>query len=294
MPEEIIRRFDPWKGQLCTCPPKYTLNPYTGCSHMCLYCYATSYIGRRRSLPKKDAIRRVLSDLKKIDKSLIINLSTSSDPYPPEEASQNLTRRILEILTRAGCRVLITTKGTLFERDIDILREGATAIMITITTLDKDLARILEPGAPSPEERLKALEKASRENIPVGVRIDPVIPYLNDDPKELKQLVRVVVSSGAQHITTSTYKAKPDNFKRITQAFPELEEKLKNLYYKESEIINGYRYLRREIRKRILKPIIEEAEKLGITYATCREGIPEYRKAPSCDGSHLINVRRRL
>ncbi|NPA23016.1 MAG: radical SAM protein [Crenarchaeota archaeon] len=289
--EQIIRKFDPWKGRLCTCPPKYTLNPYTGCSHMCLYCYATSYIGRRRSTPKRDAVRKVLHDLKIIDRRLVINMSTSSDPYPPEESDQNLTRRILDVLVRSGCRVLITTKGSIFERDLDIMRNGNVAIMVTITTLDRDLSRRLEPGAPSPEERIRALEKASGEGIPVGVRIDPVIPYINDDPKELREIVKTVVAAGARHITTSTYKARPDNFRRIVEAFPELESKLRKLYYENSEIVGGYRYLRIELRKRVLKPIIEEARIQEVSYATCREGIHEYRRARTCDGSHLIDLR---
>jgi len=289
--EQVIRRFDPWRGKLCTCPPKYTLNPYTGCSHMCLYCYATSYIGRRKSTPKNNLIRRVLHDLKIIDKNLVINMSTSSDPYPPEEYHHNLTRRVLELLIRSSCKILITTKSNMFMRDLDIIRNGKAAVMITITTLDKNLARKLEPGAPSPEDRLRAIEKAAEESIPVGVRIDPVIPYINDDPRELKELVRTVVTAGARHITTSTYKAKPDNFKRMIEAFPELEEKFRKLYYNESEIINGYRYLKIDIRRRLLRPIIEEAERLKVTYATCREGILEYRRAESCDGSHLINMK---
>ena len=294
MTEQVIRRFDPWRGKLCTCPPKYTLNPYTGCSHMCLYCYATSYIGRRKSTPKKDLIRKILHDLKIIDKDLVINMSTSSDPYPPEEAEKHLTKKVLEILIKSNCKILITTKSNLFIRDIDLIRNGKVAIMVTITTLDRDLARKLEPGAPSPEDRLSAIERASMEGIPVGVRIDPVIPYLNDDPIELKELVRTVVAAGARHITTSTYKVKPDNFKRMIEAFPELEEKLKRLYYNEFEIINGYRYLRIDLRRRLLRPIIEEAARLNVTYATCREGIPEYRRAESCDGSHLVQARRAL
>ena len=286
----IIRRFDPWRGKLCTCPPKYSLNPYTGCSHMCIYCYATSYIGRRRSTPKKDVVDRVMKDLKKIDKNLIINMSTSSDPYPPEENDLKITREILKILIGSGCKILITTKSSIVVRDIDILKSGRCAVMITITTLDKNLSKKLEPNAPPPEERLEALEKLSNENIPVGVRIDPIIPYVNNDEKILKELVKTVVDLGARHITTSTYKAKPDNFKRVIQTFPELEGKLRKLYYENSEVINGYRYLNIKIRKEILKPIIEEASKLGITYATCREGILEYRNSKSCDGSHLIEL----
>ena len=290
----VIRPFDPWRSPLCTCPRKYTLNPYTGCSHMCLYCYATSYIGKRESTPKRDLIVRVVRDLKQIlrfETEPLINMSTSSDPYPPEETIHKLTRRVLEILCKHPVRLLITTKSSLVVRDLDLLRKARCAVAITVTTLDESLAKKLEPNAPSPRERLRAIERLSREDVPVAVRIDPVIPFVNDDPAELRRLVQEVVSSGAVHVVTSTYKARPDNFRRLLDAFPELERKLRRLYYEEGEKVHGYRYLRPDLRKKLLAPIIECCRTVGVSYAVCREGIPEYRRAPSCDGSHLVRSR---
>ena len=286
----MVRPFDPWRSPLCTCPRKYTLNPYTGCSHMCLYCYATSYIGRRKSTPKSNLIERVKRDLEKIVRAEhypLINMSTSSDPYPPEESELRLTRRVLELLCRYPVRLLITTKSSIVMRDVDLLRKVRSAVAITITMLDDDLARKLEPNAPPPSERIRAVERLSAEGIPVAVRIDPVIPYLNDDPCELKLLVQEVVAAGAKHIVTSTYKLKPDSFKRIIQSFPELEQRLRKLYYEEGEYIHGYRYLKVELRRKLLAPVVETCRKLNVSYATCREGLPDYRDAPSCDGSHL-------
>lgn len=291
MSTRVIRPFDPWRSDLCTCPPKYTLNPYTGCSHMCLYCYATAYIGRRPSAPKRDLISSVRKDLRHIDRTRPINMSTSSDPYPPEEQELKLTREVLKILVAHGCRILITTKSNIVTRDIDILMRGNVAVMITITTLDDNLAKIIEPNAPSPSQRIEAVQKLASEGIPVGVRIDPVIPYVNDDERMLRQLVNEVVNAGARHIVTSSYKARPDNFRRLITAFPELENKLRKIYYEEGELVHGYRYLRPDLRKNLLRPVVDEAKRLGVTYATCREGLPEFRNAPSCDGSHLIPSR---
>jgi len=145
---EVLREFDPWKGELCTCPKKYSLQPYTGCSFMCLYCYATAYIGRRPSEPKKNFLERLERDLRKADRAKIVNLSTSSDPYPLIEAKYKLTRGALELLRKHGFKILITTKGSLVARDKDILKSSKAAVMITVTTLDSSLARELEPGAP--------------------------------------------------------------------------------------------------------------------------------------------------
>ena len=278
---EVLREFDPWKGELCTCPKKYSLQPYTGCSFFCLYCYATSYIGRKPSTPKRNFIERLKRDLKKADKEKVVNLSTSSDPYPWIESRLRLTRKALELLISNGFKVLITTKSHLVVNDLDLIKGKAVAVMITITTLKDELARKLEPGAPEPRLRLRALEELSREGVPVGVRIDPIIPMVNDSEEELKELVEAVAAAGASHITTSTYKAKPDNLKRMIETFPHLRE-----LYKNGERIGGYVYLKREVRRELLRPVSEEAERLGLTLAYCREGFPF--KAPSCDGSHLI------
>ncbi len=278
---EVLREFDPWKGELCTCPRKYSLQPYTGCSFFCLYCYATSYIGRKPSVPKRNFLERLRRDLRKADRGKVVNLSTSSDPYPWIESKLGLTRRALELLLSHGFKVLITTKSHLVANDVDLFKGRPVAIMITITTLNERLAKTLEPGAPVPSLRLKAIEELSREGVPVGVRIDPVIPGVNDSEEELRGLVEAVAVAGALHVTTSTYKAKPDNLKRMASIFPHLKE-----VYAEGVKIGGYVYLRKETREKLLRPIAEEAEKRGLTVAYCREGFPF--NAPSCDGSHLI------
>ena len=288
----IINLFDPWKSKLCTCPRKYTINPYTGCSHMCLYCYTTSYIGLRKSTPKKDIIKRLKKDLERCDPGIPIDMSLSSDPYPPEEKKYRITRKVLELLLPKGFKVQVTTKSTLILLDLDLFQKYNVAVSMTITTLDDNLARKIEPFAPVPTERLKALEEIFKAGVPFSVRIDPIIPYLNDDKEELKELVREVVSIGAKHIVTSTYKARPDNFKRMVEKFPELEHKWRKLYYPKGRV-RGYAYLPMDLRKRLLSIITSEAKKLGVSYATCREGLitKEFFNAKSCDGTHLIPKR---
>lgn len=287
---KVLRLFDPWRSPLCTCPIKYSLHPYTGCSHKCLYCYATSYIGLKESKPKDKFIDNLRKDLDKANKNIVVELSTSSDPYPPVEEKLLLTRVTLEELFKKGFKVLITTKSSLVTRDIDLLMANRSAVMITITTLDEKLSKIIEPGAPSPIERLKALKELSSRGIPVGARIDPIVPFVNDDPEELSLLVEKLHEAGVKHIVTSTYKAKPDNYRRITTALQELEGKLKNLYFNQKIIVSGYYYLPKDIRMNLLRPVINAARNLGLSYATCREGFvtKELFSARSCDGSHLI------
>jgi len=288
----VIRLFDPWKSPLCTCPRKYSLHPYTGCSHQCIYCYATSYIGLKNSIPKDGFIRRLQRDISIIPRGSIVELSTSSDPFPPIEEKQLLTRRAIEILARHGFRILITTKSHIVVRDVDILVNSQSAVMITITTLREDVARLIEPGAPSPKMRVEAIRKLVDQGVPVGVRVDPVIPYVNDDPGELTEIVEAAASAGAKHIVTSTYKAKWDSLKRFRELLGETGLKINNLYREKGVWIHGYLYLPVDYRKQLLKPVIDTARKYGLTHATCREGLIEYNRAQSCDGSHLTILKQ--
>jgi len=292
-PRGLLAPFDPWKSPLCTCPFKLSLNPYTGCSFKCVYCYATAYIGLRDSEPKKDFSRRLARDLARWPPPTLVNIGTSSDPYPPIERFYGLTRAALELLLPRGYRVLVTTKGTLYaRRDLDLLASGNAAVTPTVTTLDRSVAAIIEPGAPEPGARLRAMAEASKAGVPVGARIDPIIPYFNDDPYELARLVEEVAGAGARFIVTSTFKGRPDSLARFKQ-MGGAGARLYRLYKGRGERLGGYVYLPRREREKLLAPVIAAARRVGIEYATCREGLvgPQWFNAGSCDGSHLIPSR---
>ncbi len=289
----VLAPFDPWKSPLCTCPFKLSLNPYTGCSFKCVYCYATAYIGLRDSEPKRDFIRRLRRDLARWRPPAIVNLGTSSDPYPPIEQFYKLTRAALELLVPLGYRILITTKGTLYaKRDLDIIARGNVAVTPTITTLDDSVALLVEPGAPPPQSRIDAVRAATTAGVPVGVRVDPIIPYFNDDPAMLKELVGKLYDAGARFIVTSTFKARPDSMARF-KSMGGAGLRLYKLYRESGVKVGGYLYLPKKAREEMLRPVIEEAARLGMEYATCREGLTgrEWFNAGSCDGSHLIPFR---
>ncbi|AEH24430.1 SPL family radical SAM protein [Pyrococcus yayanosii] len=274
-----IRPFDPWRSRLCTCPFKYTLNPYTGCDHACVYCYITGYIPKAfRVRVKEDLLPKLEKELRRFDKRHIIALSYSSDPYPTIERELGITRKVLELFRRYDIRCLLLTKSDMFERDLDILRELRCAIGITVTTADERKAKLLEPNAPPPKARIRALKKAWREGIPVYARIDPVIPFYTweDFDKTLDAL------SFVRHITVSTLKLRPDIRARMRAKFPELMEKLETLYTERHE---GYLYIRRDMRFKILEEARRKIEAKGITFGSCREG---YYSWPTCDGSHLV------
>lgn len=279
---EVISPFDPWKDPLCTCPPKYSLNPYTGCAHACVYCYISSYIPRAfECRQKKDLLKKVEKDVKKIEDRPVA-MSNSSDPYPPLEKEYELTRNVLKILQHHQRPVIITTKSDLVARDSDILGNMKAAVMFTVTTM-QPLHKVIEPGAPSPEKRIGAIKKLAEKGIPVGVRLDPVIPGLNND---FESVIKSAALAGASHVVASTYKLRSDGWKRLKSAFPEVADKIAPLYFEKGEVHHSSRYLPEKIRREILKRIKDEAESRGLTFAVCREGL--FNTKVSCDGSHLI------
>lgn len=284
----LITEFDPWRSALCTCPSKLTFNPYTGCDHTCAYCYASRYVPRFFSCrPKKDLIPRLKREASKL-KGEIVSISNSSDPYPNVEAKTGLMRECLEILSRSNCRIQIITKSDLVVRDVDLLKKVPSMVSMTVTTENDDVAKRIEPNAPPPSERMKAMKTLITEGIPTSARIDPIIPFINDDPEKL---IRRLASTGVKHVTTSTYKAKPDNWKRLNEALPETAEKLESFYFREGESIAGYRFLSRDLRLGLMKRIGTLTEKNGMKFGTCREGL-SYLNTGTCDGSWLMEKTR--
>ncbi len=281
--------FDPWNFPLCTCPKKYSVDPYTGCEHRCIYCYITSYIPEPwRVRPKREFLKLFERDLKKA-KILPISMSNSSDPYPRMEREKRITRGALELMKRYKFPALLLTKSNLVERDVDILSSMKSVVAITITTLDENLAKKLEPMAPSPAKRLETLEKLMSKDVHTIVRLDPIIPTINDNIAEIENMIKEFANIGVEQIISSTYKAKPDNFSRVTGVFKESSQKLREIYYKNGEMVRGIRYAPKELRFKILKNVRDIANKYNIPFSVCREGLP-LNTAKTCDGSHLLYV----
>ena len=283
----LITKFDPWKSTLCTCPPKLTLNPYTGCDHGCLYCYASSYIPQfHQCRPKTDLLSKLKKEAAKLDGQLI-SLSNSSDPYPTIEDKTLTTRKTLETLTHSNCKLQIITKSTLVTRDIDLLRRVPSIVSITITTDNDATAKQLEPHAPTSTQRIRTAETLTQKGILTTIRIDPIIPTLNDNHEKL---IKTLAAIGIKHVTASTYKTKPDNWKRLAKTLPETAEKLKPLYYEHGERLGNCTYLPRELRLKLLKNIRDLADKHDIKFGTCREGLSQLNTA-TCDGQWLLRER---
>ena len=222
-----------------------SVNPYRGCEHGCIYCYARpfhEYLGfssgldfETKIMVKEDApelLRRELSSPKW--KPRVIALSGVTDCYQPVERKLKLTRRCLEVLAEFRNPVAIVTKNHLVTRDADVLgelaRHNAAAVFISLTTLDTELRKVMEPRTSPPAVRLAAVETLSQARIPVGVLVAPVIPGLTDH--EMPSIIAAAVHAGAQfagHVVLRLPHAVAPLFEQwLTRHFPARKEKVLN------------------------------------------------------------------
>ena len=191
-------------------PFSQSINPYQGCEHGCIYCYARpthAYLDLSPGLDfetklfaKPNAAELLRAELAKPGYVCDpIALGTNTDPYQPIEREWKVTRSVLEVLAACEHPFSIVTKSALVERDIDVIAPMAAKnmarVFLSITTLDKDVARKLEPRAAAPHRRLQALRTLSAAGIPVGVMVAPVIPQLND--KDLEAILEAAADAGA-------------------------------------------------------------------------------------------------
>ncbi len=282
----LITEFDPWKNELCTCPAKFSLSPYTGCSHGCLYCYAWSYIRDfSNPRPKKDFTKKLERQIKKIPAGSIIPIANSSDPYLHLEKKLKLTRKMLEILKNYDLILNLVTKSDLILRDLDLLKQFKKIIVsISVTTLDEKLAKKLEPQAPSPSQRLNAASKLAK-HMPVIIRLDPLIYPLTTE--KLEDTIKAIKQTSAIQVITSTYKARGDNLKRMTGVFKENELFWKKLYLERGEKKSGYWYLPKVLRKELIANVSEITLRENLKFSSCREGFDNLNTA-ACDGTDLF------
>ena len=192
-----------------------SINPYRGCEHGCIYCFARSshaYLGlspgldfETKLIARPDAAKVLERELRRQSyRPAVIAIGTNTDPYQPIERDRGIMRAILQVLSDYRHPVAIVTKGMLIERDVDILGEmgqvGLTRVGISITTLNADLARKMEPRCPSPQRRLRAIETLTKAGCPVRIMASPLIPGLTDH--ELEAILQAGRDAGAVAAST--------------------------------------------------------------------------------------------
>jgi DNA repair photolyase len=188
-----------------------SINPYRGCEHGCIYCYARpthSYLNlspgldfETRIVAKVNAAERLREALaSRAYEPALINIGSATDAYQPAERRLGITRSVIEVLAECAHPFAIVTKSAGVERDLDLIapmaRAGRAAVYVSLTTLDPALARIMEPRAASPQRRLRTIATLADAGVPVGVSVSPVIPFVNEP--EIERILEAAAAAGAR------------------------------------------------------------------------------------------------
>jgi DNA repair photolyase len=191
-------------------PFDLSINPYRGCEHGCIYCFARpthSYLNLSPGLDFETRIVAKINAAERLEKAfsspgyrpLPLNIGSATDAYQPAERRLRITRAVIEVLARHRHPFSVITKSALIERDLDLIaplaEQRLAAAYVSITTLDPALARILEPRAAAPHRRLRTIEALARAGVPVGVSVSPVIPFLNEP--EVERVLQAAADAGA-------------------------------------------------------------------------------------------------
>jgi len=251
-------------------PFTWTINPYRGCEFACKYCYArythefmelregTDF--EQKIFVKQHAADLLRHELRHVKRGEAIALGTATDPYQPAERRFEVTRAILEELARhRGLEIGIVSKSNLVLRDVEVLQEVAKSnrlfVSITITTLNVDLARILEPRAPRPDLRLEAMQKLNEAGLAAGVICAPVLPGITDSPRDLEALVRATAQAGGKYIYANPLFLKPCSLAVfmpfLEKEFPQLVESYRQRYKDRAFLPASYRKRLSELMKRL-------------------------------------------
>jgi DNA repair photolyase len=240
-------------------PFTWAINPYRGCEFACKYCYARythefmelrdGVDFERKIFVKQQAAGLLRSELKKVKREEEIAIGTATDPYQPAERRFEITRAILEELARhSGLTIGIVTKSNLVTRDVEILRRvgehNRICVNVTVTTVDAELARKLEPRAPRPDLRLEAVRQLNLAGVDAGVICAPVLPEITDRPRDLEALVKAASEAGAKWIFANPLFLKPCSaavfLPFLAEHFPALVDNYKQRYEGRAFLPKGY------------------------------------------------------
>lgn len=260
------KRRDPWFLD------DYTLNPYSGCSFNCLYCYIRGskygYNMEEKLSVKTNAVELLEKQLQlraKKGQHGIIVLSSATDPYLQVEKETELTRRLLEVILEYRFPLHVITKSDLVQRDFDLLKkieaeailpadlEGKldrkTFITFSFSTIDDDIAKIFEPGATPPSRRLLALQAALENGFHAGVSLMPLLPYISDKGEHLEQMFATFAALKVNYLFPASItlfgEGRSDSktlvFRAVEKHYPELLPKYQNLFANRTDLPDFYK-----------------------------------------------------
>ena len=257
-------------------PFTWTINPYRGCEFACKYCYARythefmelsdGVDFERKIFAKQQSAWLLRQDLKKVKPGQDIAIGTATDPYQPAERRYEITRSVMEELAlHSGLSIGVVTKSQLVLRDIDVLQKisarNQLTIHLTVTTVDVELARKLEPRAPRPDIRLDAVKKLNENGVRAAVICAPVMPGITDSPADLDKLMRAAKKANAAYLYTNPLFLKPCSAKMF---LPFVREHFPHLYVSYEARYKDDAYVSAAYRKRLSTIMEKLARKHGM------------------------------
>ena len=274
------------------------VEPYTACSHKCIYCYVRWRIPNSQKVdPCPEAVKVFGIIARKLRLSGIrpipARLSTLSDPFQPQEAKSKLSLKVLNVALREGYPIIVNTKGTLLSEEPwltllkDLASEKLVIIQASLSSMNDETARIIEPYAPPPSARLKTLGKLSAKDIPVVVRLSPYIPGLTLKPSP-ERVVEALAEAGVKHVTVESLRIEAAEaqgfFSLLGLNRPPMEAYSLRL---EDDVPP---LLKPDLKARLpeyltLRALLEDH---GISFATCKEGLFSLHTAEDCCGIYML------
>ena len=290
----------PIRSLLSRCKSKrvsfeWTINPYRGCEFACKYCYARythEFMEMRNGVDfeqkiyvKQHAAALLRQELRHVKPGEFISIGAATDPYQPAERRYEVTRAILVELSRhKGLHLGIITKSNLVLRDINLLQEiskhNRLGVTLTITTLDVDLARLLEPRAPRPDLRIEAVRQLASAGLHTGVSCCPVIPAITDSPRNLGSLVEATVKAGGHYIFANPLFLKPCS---AAVFMPFLEKEFPQLAASYRERYKDRAFLPKIYHQRIAQLMTKLRQKHGMIKSERRNAEPPWQAETQMD-----------
>ncbi len=279
------------------CYSVFRVEPYNDCTHNCLYCYGRWYRYASNRLENPTIVKAFFRYAKLVRgagaRTIPFRASTLVDPLQPAERTAKLTLKILECASRFKIPIILSTKSTLFAEDpwrgvVEALAsEGLLVLQVTISVIEDDIAKVIEPGAPPPSKRLEAVAKVS-DTVPCVVRYQPFIPCYSDVEERLEKAMEEFARVGFRHVVVESLRIEETRFVEICKLVGG-GECCENV---ELEGYSGdFTVVRPSLRWRLEKYSLAArmASSKGLGFATCKEGVYSVHTVENCCGIHYMN-----
>lgn len=285
----------PYGRRECTAE-RFLLNPYIGCQHACPFCYTRTFPGYFEEWREKGTLfvfenfpQSVARQLDRLNIAACGYLSPVTDPFQPLEESFHLSEQLVEVFIERNLPIEVITKGKIPQRVLELIsQQKHSFVQVSILTWDENLRKILVPGGADTETLLDNLRRAKDAGIYAVARIDPIFPYLTDNPSDLRKLVRLAKDAGAKHIIASVVDIPVKTRREVLSLLARIDKKLIPAYKELFREKIGYSlHASIDYRMRLFSELRKICDEEGLTFALCMEFAltgREYEGKPIVEG----------